>query len=339
VPGTSAWNRRAAGVLVCTVVVALLAVGERLAARTGPFIKVDDRIEFAAEPDHQHGSFLLREVEGVTLWFREHPDRPPPAPVKTAFRIVLLGDSVLEPAALSHAEGTAGRLQQALDSDAGPGEYEVVNLAEGGWSTMQEAALFDEQRAELAADLVIVGMTYNDIDEFTHYRGRVVKLGFLDRLDDRPTSGIAGFLAAHSYLYNLAWLGIAGATVYPQAPDSRQAEKRLVLAPIERLADAVTDSGARLAIVCFNQKPATPVQRRDEPCELAQAQAWATEQGIPFLVANSLFYDLSPEKVWFDQVHLTSFGHEILTTGIRQWLDREGLLLPPTIRRQPPSAP
>ena len=39
----------------------------------------------------------MSDIDGIPVWFYDHPDRPPPNPHKEGTRIVVLGDSVLMP--------------------------------------------------------------------------------------------------------------------------------------------------------------------------------------------------------------------------------------------------
>src|SRR4030095_4250627 len=94
-------------------------------------------------------------------------------------RIVVLGDSVLMPAVLPDHDGAPRVLETLLAEALDGGPYEVVNLAQGGWSTVQEEALLRHEGLALHPDLVVVGVTPNDAQQYTLVDGQLVSTDFL----------------------------------------------------------------------------------------------------------------------------------------------------------------
>jgi len=268
----------------------------------------------------------VREVGGVPLWFGEHVGRAEPAALKTDFRVLVLGDSVLQPAGLQQHEGAAAKLGPELARRDGRRRFEVVNAAEGGWGTIQEEAWFFESGIDLAPDLVLIGIADNDTQEFVHHRGQIMHVTLVDALGARRSDGLMGTLARRSYLYNLLWLSLARVAIDQRLESESDAEERLVVEPLRRIHAATLAHGARLALVCFSQRPPPNAQAGPYACGLQKAAAWAHAEGIPLLDAQPLFDGNPVEEVWMDHVHLTAFGHDILTRGLADWLIESGAL-------------
>lgn len=83
------------------------------------------------------------------------------SPAAGTLRIVVLGDSVAFGASVP--EGSEFPAQLARLLPGGPGGYEVLNLAVGGYDTANEAALLAGRGLELSPRLVIVAYCLNDI--------------------------------------------------------------------------------------------------------------------------------------------------------------------------------
>src|SRR5689334_20628725 len=158
--------------LVAGSVVVVLAIAEYIAPRYAPFVLVDGRLTLLGERYERRAPFTLTEIDGVPMWFHELGDRPPPKAKKEGFRIIVLGDSVLMPAGVREQDGAIRLLEHMLGTALDGGPYEVVNLAEGGWSTLQEEVRLRHEGPALQPDLVVVGLTSNDAQQYVMVDGQ-----------------------------------------------------------------------------------------------------------------------------------------------------------------------
>ncbi len=310
-----------------------LAAGEWLARRYGGLAIVDGR-PVAVEPHEEFGGVTLEELGGVAVWRRAHPDRPTPKPAKEGFRIVVLGDSVLQPARVEDREGTARLLERELNERLDAGPYEVVNLAEGGWNTAQEEQVFLRDGLPLEPDLVLVGVTPNDIQEFAYRDGQLFEVRFLRQLDQRPVSGPLGFLAAHSHLYNLLWLEWQGIelTHGPNGP----LVQRAIVEPLQRMAARTAQRGAGFAVLCFPFLRSERFTATDR-CDLQPLVDWASQARVPLLDPIPAYAAYPTSDLRLDDIHLSPLGHRVLTQATFDWLVAERLV--PYRRVLPAAAP
>ena len=318
----------AAAALVAAV--AVCAMAEAAARWTAPFVLRDGEPYFIVDPASMHRPARVAEIDGVPLWFRDYEGRREPAPVKKDFRIVVFGDSVLEPAALAQGDGAVAKLGPILERYQRQQRFEVINTAQGGWGTLQMERWFFETGLGLEPDLVLLSIADNDTQEFVHRRGQIMHVSLVDALGARERAGVIGLLSRYSYLYNLAWLSVTRSAIDERLESQDDAERRLVVEPLKRIHRAVEQSGARLALVCLGQRPGgQPAHGRRGHCSLGQAESWAREQEIPFLDAAGLFDDRPLEDAWMDHVHLTAAGHDLLAQALADWLAQSGSLVSP----------
>src|SRR6185369_6765398 len=179
-------------VVSLAVALGLAEIGARVVA---PFFLFDGEIAFSRGPYRGHEGVPMETRDGVVMWRFPRDDRPPPRPVKQGFRIVVLGDSVLFPALVSDAHGAARRLETLLNEHLDGGPYEVVNLAEPGFDTQQEERMLLEAGFPLAPDLVLVGVTPNDQQEFALHDGQLLEVRFLHHMRTRHDAGWLGRVA------------------------------------------------------------------------------------------------------------------------------------------------
>lgn len=144
------------------IVLVVCALAETVASLAAPFVLRDGEPFFIYDTAPIHGPIEPRVVRNTPLWFRDHPGRTMPKPTKSGFRILIVGDSILEPAALEQSDGIAAKLSGRIRAAGGPSDVEVINTAEGGWGTMQEEAFLFESGFAMNPDLILIGMTAND---------------------------------------------------------------------------------------------------------------------------------------------------------------------------------
>lgn len=295
-----------------------------MARRFGGFALIDGH-PATMEGHEEFGGVRLQTLGGVTIWRRDHPDRPPPAAEKKGFRIVVLGDSVLQPALLDDRDGTARLLEAELNARLDGGPYEVVNLSEGGWDTLQEEQVLLHEGLPLSPDLVLVGVSPNDAEEFAFRDGRLFRVNFLRDLDQRPTTGLSGLLATHSYLYNLLWLRWKEFT-YATVVFGEPREMEAVVEPLRRMTARNTEQGARTAILCFPYLREDRFDPASDRCPFQRLVEWASEARVPLLDPIPVYSRYPNRKIRLDHIHLSRLGHRILARATFDWLVGEHLV-------------
>jgi lysophospholipase L1-like esterase len=89
------------------------------------------------------------------------PERPYSKPPDVT-RVLLLGDSFTEGAAVAEPATVAAVLERALTAE-GCGRYEVLNGGVSGYSTDQELLFFEKEGARFAPDVVVLLFFSNDL--------------------------------------------------------------------------------------------------------------------------------------------------------------------------------
>lgn len=309
---------------------ALLALGtvtvglgglEWLARYQAPFALQDGHVQLTL-PGEEGGVTSVESRGGIQLWHRPHPQRRPLLAHKTAFRLVILGDSILEPMGVADHEGAAVQLEETLNARAGVPPVEVTNLAEGGYAILQEEQVLAHDVQALSPDVVLVGLSPNDDQEFVLHHGRLVSSRLLAEADANQ-HGVLAPLFVHSYLANWVWLAIANISVDLQ--DVPVDTERLIDAPLERMRVQVEKLGARLVVVCFPELTHPLVPARDQ-CRFPNVAPWAQTHNIPFLDPVPAYAKVPLERIKLDHIHLNPAGHALLAGELAKWLVEAGVV-------------
>lgn len=306
--------------LVVGGLVVALVIAEYVAPSFAPFVLVDGRLTLLGERYERRAPFTLAEIDGVPMWFHQLEDRPPPKATKDGVRIVVFGDSVLMPAGLPEREGAIRLLEHMLASTLDGGPYEVVNLAEGGWSTLQEEVRLRHEGLALQPDLVVVGLVANDAQQYVVVDGQLIFTQFIQDAEARGDH----VLARRSYLWNWLWLTWKSIEANHR-PLQSQPEQDSVLASLSRMADMTRAAGSRFAILCL---PVLEEHRdgRSPACAWPDVVAWAERAGVPLLVVAPLYERYPLPLVRLDAIHLSALGHQVLAVGWLRWLIDERLI-------------
>lgn len=196
-------------------------------------------------------------------------------PTAAARKVLLLGDSFTFGWLLNEADTYAGRLQARVDATFGAGSFELLNASVGGWGTADELAYLEQFGPAAKPDLVVVFLSYNDIER-SRQRGLYVlenaALTARDTSAGRPVKDALSTLPLyqwaleHSHLLQLLRRlmvnGLAtepaAATTVPEPPPTGEPVPVPVLVdPNERLAAALfgrikawcDDHGASLLVI------------------------------------------------------------------------------------------
>jgi hypothetical protein len=143
-----------------------------------------------------------------SAWMRDREHRMHKAP--GVYRILLLGDSFMEALQVPFDVSFPPVLEHALTRMLGR-PVEVVNASVSGWGTDDELHYLTEYGTQWHPDLVLVTMTlHNDISDNLRERWHTLRDGELVEQPVHRASFLAykivelkGFLATHSYLYQL----------------------------------------------------------------------------------------------------------------------------------------
>ena len=81
------------------------------------------------------------------------------------YRVLLLGDSVVEAAHVPLQLTLGKRLENKLSMDCKQFQFEVLNSGVSGWSTSQEYIYYKNEGASLNPDMVIICFCLNDVTE------------------------------------------------------------------------------------------------------------------------------------------------------------------------------
>jgi lysophospholipase L1-like esterase len=317
--GTGPTRYRLVGWLVIVLSWLLgLAACELLARRLGGFVIVDGQ-PATVRPHDEYGGVTVETLGGVAIWRRAHPDRPSPRQVKEGFRIVVLGDSVLLPALLDDRYGAVRLLERELNARLDGGPYEVVNLAEGGWNSLQEEQVLLHEGLPLAPDLVLVGVSPNDNQQFAYRGGQLLEVSFLDDLDHRSTDGLLRLFAAHSYLYNLIWLEWKRLE-YATGRVGEPQEVPAIVEPLQRMRARSAELGARLGVICLSMLLGDRFDPAIDHCSFQHLVDWASQDGVALLDPIPAYAPYPKRDLRLDQIHLSTLGHRVLARAMFDWL-------------------
>jgi len=127
------------------------------------------------------------------------------------FRIVMIGDSVLNGHGVHTEEIYAKHLERELNDTAGSTKYEVIMLSIGALNTIQEAHLLRQEGIKYDPDLVVVGYVLNDPSPGTSLRKSIEREKNLSYYQKVRRSLKQSAFLLHTYLTleRVAWdLGV-----------------------------------------------------------------------------------------------------------------------------------
>ena len=292
-----------------------LAALEGVARQFAPFALSHGQLQLTM-PGEEGGVDTHEERDGVQLWHRQHPGRRPVVAEKHAFRIVVLGDSILQPAGVPDHKGAAVLLEEHLNARDNVPPVEVMNLAEGGYATLQEENVLRHDVPALQPDVVLVGLSPNDDQEFLLHQGRLVSARLLAGADAQR-HGVWAPLFAHSYLVNWLWLAVMNVSIDLQ--DVPVDIARLIDAPLERMRLQVEAMHARMAIVCFPELT-HPLDPQRDQCRYPGVEPWAKAHGVAFFNPVPAYAQVPLERIKLDHIHLNPAGHALLAEVLAKWL-------------------
>jgi lysophospholipase L1-like esterase len=229
-------------------------------------------------------------------------------------RVLVLGDSFTFGWLLEERDTYLAKLARRCDQKFGPGEFEWLNGARGGWGTADYVAFAEEYGEVLKPDVVLVFLNFDDINRSTQSQ--------LYRLDSQSGAAVAqtqpssrltaisdalpgyDWLLSNSHLVNLVRSDLNSLLILMRrggvqsplekrdvslttsgeaAPADHSAAVRLGQALFLRLKDWCDERHCRLIVVTtgFHANPLLPADSCDMAF-LAQAESFFAEAQVPF---------------------------------------------------------
>jgi lysophospholipase L1-like esterase len=247
------------------------------------------------------------------------------------FRILFLGDSVTFGHGVAEESTFVRRLERRFEARQLP--VRVMNAGIPGWSTHQEWIFYRDDAPRLEPDLVLVGFVLNDVTEMQRgFREIDLQRGLrlirgINWLAERSAtvSLIKVFSTAIANPEAQEVRRVEHLSAYPDAPNVKRAMERTAEAML-RIAELAHSRGDGFGLVLFPFHYQIRGEDRDAPQRyLEDAMA---DHGFPALNVHPLLKPYPSTEIFMDVDHLTPRGHEVVSTAIEEWLEREKLVPP-----------
>lgn len=283
-------------------------------------------------PDAELGFKLNPRLSGVNSLGLRYPEEIVRKP-SGAFRMVVVGDSISYP-----MDGYVAYLDEYL-----PAGVEVINGSVHGYTTYQERRFLERDLLKLSPDLVLVQYCLNDNFRFLHYLTSTGKR--LMTLEAKTTllpegSEFINWLSRKSYLvYGIrrTWYArtLKEKSIPWENPFLKQAwDEQSWTEQKEHfgaMARAAKKAGARFAVIAVPHEAQfdAGLYREKKDRLLYPQRQLATicaEQGVPFLDLHGPLFARRTESIFYDELHLTAVGHEIVGEEVARFLREKGLV-------------
>lgn len=289
-----------------------------------------------------HRSLELQTSEFRSTWHtngegvradRDYGPKPP-----GVFRVLVIGDSFTAGGQVSLAETYPGVLESELVASLGAGRVEVINAGHPAYGTVHAQRWVEKFAARFEPDLVVHGMTPNDLVENLHpllvtaeggrLRWKTSTAAHRARWTDRQRwYSVPGMLSRSLLLQRLGSAPFVRQLtlgyVYPhrhvyqreQDETSRQ-RYELVYQNLERLLAHTEALGARLAIVMIPfREQLTDLRPGLDPFAYSRRiAAWGAERDVPVIDSLPAFRaHPSPRSLyWQKDAHCTAAGYRLI---------------------------
>jgi hypothetical protein len=275
-----------------------------------------------------------------------------------AYRIAVLGDSIVAALQVDHAELFTTRLQQRLDAESGPGRsVEVLNAGVDGYGTLQELLVLRDHVARFAPDLVLLSMylgnditdNYTDTGRSSHYLERrcgrayvalrensLVPLGEPADWKPRSPSRLDRVLRVSTLFDNFAPLPpeeakLRSVDVFRREPHAALVEAwELTQALVLAVRDEAAAQGARFAVLAMpsgveagQHTAAAFTEAHDADAPIRRLREFLEAHDIPYLdLQRPMRARVSAgERLYFERdSHFAVRGHAGLADEIGGWL-------------------
>jgi len=341
--------RTFATIFLATVVVGLIVSELTLRALDPmPYRETDNTGRHAYDPDVGHVYVPNhRQVIQTREWRQEWRSNAQgvradvdygPKPPGTK-RILVIGDSFTVGDQVAVDSTYPGVLQRLLDEHYGPGRFEVVNAGFPSYGTVHEARYLAKFGARFEPDIVVLGMTPNDLLENTApgrvvaYEGALIRASAKEQYplwrEKRQWWSLPGHVDRSMVMQALrnARLARMGSKRYTHhrafaiEPDSAaNALYDLAEGYVSDAQGSAADMGAKLAIITIPFRAQLLDMGPDLHPETFAThwRAFAEDEGIPFADAYPAFRD-HPDPAslyWVEDGHCTGPGYEAIGTTL-----------------------
>jgi len=222
---------------------------------------------------------------------------------KSKFRIMAMGDSCTAGYQLPWEKTYSAFLEQSLNGVLADGPYEVINAGVPGYSSFQGLRYFREIAEKYHPDLIVVYFGANDRAEARFVdkelsRGKLMALTFLRWAEDHART--VQFLMSHcDYFSKPQW------TIRVTPEDYTK--------NLEMFAQEARAKNIKLIFIksCL----------RKEIEKASENNAYVPPQ--PFVNMFEVFLRTgkdSPGKIYFDEIHFTELGHQLIAEAIHEKL-------------------
>ncbi len=261
---------------------------------------------------------VLFETNSAGFRDREYPKQKPPGTT----RIVLVGDSFTMAQGVAIEHSYANRLEEMLADHPG-GPYEVLNLGVSGFAINQVFNRMVRLGAAYDPDLVVYGLTLNDIDG-PRYRDLIHRFSFIQQ-----RVRYERFRESRSHLLRLAWPRLQSLRELLDPPPDSYLNELLVnyaedspawadfVRAIERFGR--TQERLQLPIVVFIHSQLFYLNMFHPFSGIYdQVGREAERAGLRVIQTFPAFLGEDPRAVWVAQhdFHPNSRGHEILAEAL-----------------------
>jgi lysophospholipase L1-like esterase len=277
-----------------------------------------------------------------------------------AYRIAVLGDSIVAALQVDHAEVFTSLLRRRLNEQTAPGRsVEVLNAGVDGYGTAQELLVLRHHLARFAPDLVLLSMylgnditdNYTETGRSSHYlerrcgrpyvalrEGSLIPLG--EPTDWRPSSpNLLDRVLRLSLLFgNLAPIPaeeskLRSVDVFRTEPHEGLVEAwALTQALVLAVRDEAAAQGARFAVLATPSRVEAGQQAHpyftdahDVDAPIRRLRDFLESKGLPYLDLQRPMRARvdAGERLYFERdSHFDSRGHAALADAIGAWLEQ-----------------
>lgn len=237
-------------------------------------------------------------------------------------RLVAIGDSVTFGFGVRGEDTYPNVLERLLDETAGDESFDVLNLGVAGYSTRDEAQVFEHKVLRWNPELVVVGYVLNDpeIDPIQPLHRHFEAPAWWQRFE------LCRLVASLEHSLEVQWLGEGDYIRYLHASARKW---RSVVEGFEKIGALGRARKIPVLLLIF---PWTNGPWADYPYgDLhRQVAAAAKANRIEVLDLLGAYSELPPERLMVEagDAHPSKLGHEIAARAIREWMSRRGLLPP-----------
>jgi hypothetical protein len=265
------------------------------------------------------------------------------------FRILMLGDSVVEGYGVAQQDTFSKQLETSLLNE-GQG-VEVINAGVRGYDTAQQILFFEREGAKYQPDLTLMTFGLNAVNSqdrfgmgariyfkphFVLEGGQLLLKGVpVPVWQDPPrwirpvAQRLSPLVTYQLFRYHVTARQNRAPAVTPSRPkvddhDSWAAAWAIEQALLERFKDSVARAGGRLAIVMDDSKTRSPA----DLSKWSALENYCVSKEIPYvrLYATPQFHNVTESVNLVYDPHWNNRGHHLAAVAIREFLERVQLL-------------